>query len=359
MKRILTGDRPTGPLHLGHYVGSLQNRIKLQEEGYEMFNIIADLQVLTDRLETKDVEKNIKELVLDYLACGIDPEKTNIFIQSKVPQLSELFVYLSMLVNTGRVAQNPTVKEETKATGGGLMSLGMFSLGVSQAADILAFNADFVPVGEDQLPHLEQTRDLARSFNHHFGNVLKEPEHKLAKITRLTGLDGENKMSKSRGNAIFLSDTKEEVEKKIRSAVTDSESSIKYDPENRKNISNLIHLYLAAETKLKYAQDSKSVKLGDEKVLNTFDNEFNDKVNEIVGRYKDVTTYKEFKEDLANVINNFLDPIRERRKKEEAKGDEYINKILKDGTEKATEEAEKTMKLVRKAMKYDYKKLGF
>jgi len=329
-KRVLTGDRPTGALHLGHYVGSLKNRIDLQEKGYEMFNIIADLQVLTDRLETKDVEANIRELVLDYLSLGIDPQKTSIFIQSKVPQLSELFVYLSMLVNTGRVAQNPTVKEETKATGGGNMSLGMFSLGVSQAADILAFNADLVPVGEDQLPHLEQTRDLARSFNHHFKNIFKEPEAMVSNTPRLMGLDAKNKMSKSRNNAIFLSDTKEQVDKKIKSAVTDSDTKVKYDLENKSEVSNLITMY------------------------NLFSGM---EINDIEKKYEGVTSYKEFKEDLAKVINEFLDPIRERRAQAEKEAD--IANILHEGTEKAKEETEKVLKEVRKAMHYDYSNYNF
>lgn len=325
MRRVLTGDRPTGKLHLGHYVGSLENRIKLQNEGYEMFNIIADLQVLTDRLETKDVEENIKELVLDYLSVGIDPKKTNIFIQSKVPQLSELFVYLSMVVNVGRVSQNPTVKEETKATGGGNMSLGMFSLGVSQAADILAFNADLVPVGEDQLPHIEQTRDVAKSFNHHFGIVFKEPEAILSKAPRLLGLDAKSKMSKSRGNAIFLSDTQEDVESKIKTAVTDSGKEIKYNEKEKPEVSNLMMLY--------HLLSGMEIKAIEEK-------------------YKNISSYKEFKDDLAGVVNNFLEPIREKRKQAEKDAD--ISNILKEGTQKAVEETEKVLKEVRKAMKYDY-----
>lgn len=333
MKRVLTGDRPTGRLHLGHYVGSLENRIKLQNEGlpgqgYEMFNIIADLQVLTDRLETKDVEQNIKELVLDYLSVGIDPKKTNIFIQSRVPQLSELFVYLSMIVNVGRVGQNPTVKEETKATGGGNMSLGMFSLGVSQAADILAFNADLVPIGEDQLPHIEQTRDLARSFNHYFSEVFKEPEVMLSKAPRLLGLDSKNKMSKSRGNAIFLSDTKEDVEKKIKTAVTDSGKEIRFNEKEKPEVSNLMMLYhLLSGIEIKAIED----------------------------KYKNISSYKEFKDDLTGVVNNFLEPIRVRRKQAEKDAD--ISKILKEGTQKAIDETEKVLKNVRKAMKYDYKKI--
>ena len=324
-KRVLTGDRPTGPLHLGHYVGSLENRIKLQDEGYEIFNIVSDLQVLTDRLETENVEENIKEMVLGYLSLGMDPKKTNIFIQSKVPQLSELFVYLSMLVNTGRVAQNPTVKEETKATGGGNMSLGMFSLGVSQSADILAFNAGLVPVGEDQLPHIEQARDLARSFNNHFGDVFCEPEAMVSKVPRLMGLDAKNKMSKSRGNAIFLSDTKEVVEKKVKTAVTDSDSKVKYDEEKKPEVSNLIMMYHL------FSKMS---------------------VSDIEKKYENTTSYKEFKEDLAQVINDFLDPVRERRAQVEKEVD--IEKILREGTERAKEETEKVLQKVRKAMHYDY-----
>ncbi len=348
MKRILTGDRPTGPLHLGHYVGSIKNRIKLQNEGYEIFNIIADFQVLTDRLETKDVEQNIRGLVLDYLSVGIDPKKTNIFIQSKVPQLSELFTYLSMIVSVGRVGQNPTVKEETKATGGNNMSLGMFSLGVSQSADILAFNADLVPVGEDQLPHIEQARDLARIFNHNFGDVFKEPKAMLSKTPRLLGLDARSKMSKSRGNAIFISDSSDVVIKKIKSAVTDSENSIKHDPANRLEISNLIYMYALFTPKLEDGE----FRYYTDKDNNILDIEFRN----IEKKYENIKSYKEFKEDLAGVINVFLNPIREKRKEYEKKGDEYIANILKEGTEKAREEAEKTLKEVRKMMHYDYSK---
>lgn len=330
MKRILTGDRPTGPLHLGHYVGSLQNRIKLQNEDYEMFNIIADFQVLTDRMETDEVEENIRELVLDYLSVGLDPKKTNIFIQSKVPQLSELFVYLSMLVTVSRAQQNPTIKEEVQATVGGKMSLGMLNMPVSQAADILAFNADLIPVGEDQLPHIEQTRDVVKTFNNTFGEVFKMPKALISKSPRLMGLDAENKMSKSRNNAVFLSDSKDEVIKKIKKAVTDSKKDIVYDKDKRLALANLLMMY-----HLFSGEDIKDI----------------EKKYEGLG-------YKEFKEGLSDVINKFLDPIREKRKEFE-KDEKYISQILKEGTEKASEEAEKTLKEVRKAMKYDYKKLGF
>ncbi len=330
MKRILTGDRPTGPLHLGHYVGSLQNRIKLQNEDYEMFNIIADFQVLTDRMETDEVEENIRELVLDYLSVGLDPKKTNIFIQSKVPQLSELFVYISMLVTVSRAQQNPTIKEEVQATAGGKMSLGMLNMPVSQAADILAFNADLIPVGEDQLPHIEQTRDVVKTFNNTFGEVFKMPKALISKSPRLMGLDAENKMSKSRNNAVFLSDSKDEVIKKIKKAVTDSKKDIVYDKDKRLALANLLMMY--------HLFSGKDIK-------------------DIEKKYEGLG-YKEFKEGLSDVINKFLDPIREKRKEFE-KDEKYISQILKEGTEKASEEAEKTLKEVRKAMKYDYKKLGF
>src|SRR3989338_2376478 len=213
-KRILTGDRPTGPLHLGHLVGSLQNRVTLQNEGNDVFVIISDFQVLTDRLDTKEVERNTFELLLAYLACAINPAKSTIFVQSRVPALAELFVYLSMLVPVSRAQTNPTVKEETKATAGGKMSLGMLNFPISQAADILAFNADLVPVGEDQVPHIEQTREIARVFNRTFSKVFKEPEALLSKSPRLMGLDAKQKMSKSRGNTIFLSYSKDTIMKK-------------------------------------------------------------------------------------------------------------------------------------------------
>ncbi len=329
-KRVLTGDRPTGPLHLGHYVGSLKNRIKLQDEGYEMFNIIADFQVLTDRLDTSEVEQNIKGLVLDYLSLGMDPKKTNIFVQSKVPQISELFVYFTMLVSVARAGQNPTIKEEVKATGKGNMSLGMLSLGVSQAADILAFNADLVPVGEDQLPHIEQTRDIAKIFNSKFKEIFTLPKAMLSDTPRLLGLDANQKMSKSRGNAIFLTDSKDEVIKKIKKAKTDSEKHIAYDKKNRPALANLILMY--------------SIFSGED-------------ISSIEKKYQG-KGYKEFKEDLAEVLNNFLDPIRQKRKELE-KDSGFIAEVLQRGTKKAQEETEKTLKKVREALKYDYKDLGF
>lgn len=324
-QRILTGDRPTGHLHLGHYAGSLENRVKLQNEGHELFVLISDFQLLTDRLETKNIENAVFDLLLDYLACGINPDKSTIFIQSRVPALSELFVYLSMLVPVSRALSNPTVKEETKATAGGKMSVGMLSFPISQAADILAFNADLVPVGDDQLPHIEQTREIARAFNKSFGKVFKEPKELLSKMPRLLGLDAGQKMSKSRGNAVFLSDSKEIVVKKIKAAVTDSGREIVFDYKNKPAISNLLmmfHLFSGRE------------------------------IEEIERAYEG-KSYAEFKIDLAEVINHFLDPIR-RAREEFSQDKAYLSLVLKQGTERAIAETEMVLKKARQAMHYDY-----
>ena len=327
-KRILTGDRPTGPLHLGHYVGSVQNRVNLQNEGHELFVIISDFQVLTDRLETKAAEENVFELLLDYLACGINPAKSTIFIQSRVPALAELFVYLSMLVPVSRALANPTVKEETKATAGGKMSLGMLNFPISQAADILAFNADLVPVGEDQVPHIEQTREIARAFNRTFSKVFKEPEALLSKSPRLMGLDAKQKMSKSRGNAIFLSDSKDIVAKKIKTAVTDSGKEIVYDPKNKPALANLLTMY-----HLFSGQEIKEI----------------EKMYESKG-------YAEFKSGLAEVVNDFLEPTR-RAREEFSQDKSYLALVLREGTERAVAETEAVMRKARSAMRYDYKNI--
>ncbi len=324
-KRILTGDRPTGPLHLGHLVGSLENRVKLQNEGNEVFIIISDFQYLTDRLETKNIEHNTLELLLDYLACGINPDKSTIFVQSRVPALAELFVYLSMLVPVSRALANPTVKEEVKATAKGKMSLGMLSFPVSQAADILAFDTDLVPVGEDQLPHIEQARDVARTFNHLFGQTFKEPKALLSKIPRLMGLDATQKMSKSRGNAIFLSDSKETVLKKVKSATTDSGTDIVFDQKNKPAVSNLLMMYHL----------------------------FSGKEIKAIEKMYEGKGYAQFKSDLAEVINNFLDPIRSSRA-ELAKDKAYLSLVLREGTMKAQEASEAVLQKVRTAMHYDY-----
>src|SRR3990170_240021 len=211
-KRILTGDRPTGRLHLGHYVGSLQNRVKLQDQ-YEQFVLIADVQALTDNFETpQKVRENIKELALDYLAVGLDPKKTTILIQSMIPEIAELTIYYLNLVTLERVLRNPTVKEEIKQKGFSKnVPAGFAMYPVSQAADITAFQADLVPVGDDQLPMIEQTREIVRRFNSLYGDTLVEPEALLGNFPRLPGTDGKSKMGKSLGNCIFLSDSSKEV----------------------------------------------------------------------------------------------------------------------------------------------------
>lgn len=324
-KRILTGDRPTGALHLGHLVGSLQNRVALQNKGNEVFIIISDFQLLTDRFETEKIQQHIFDLVLDYVACGIHPEKSVIFIESRVPAIAELFMYLSMLVSVARAQTNPTVKEEVKSTAGGSMSLGMLNFPVAQAADILVFDADLVPVGDDQLPHIEQTRDVARSFNHIFGSTFKEPQALLSQTPRLMGLDATQKMSKSRNNAIFLSDNQDIVAQKIKTAVTDSGKDIIYDPDHKPAIANLLLMY--------HLFSGESIK-------------------DIEQRYRG-KGYVQFKKDLTDVINTFLDPIRSLRQ-ELAKDETYLSLILQKGTERAQEESEKMMKKVRKAMRFDY-----
>ena len=332
-KIILTGDRPTGKLHLGHYVGSLANRVKLQDE-YDCYIIIADYQVLTDHLsDTAKVEKNIREILLDYLAVGIDPEKSTIFIQSAVPKLSELTLYFSFLVSVARLRQNPTVK--TESLNAGLdsekdnITYGFLGYPVSQVADILLFRANLVPAGEDQRPHIELTREIAHRFNNLFGEVFPEPDILLSDASRLPGLDG-RKMSKSLGNAINLSDTREEVEMKIAKAVTDPSRIHANDP-GHPDICNIFQYYNAfstPETVDEIRNMCESGKIG----------------------------CRECKQRFSAIINDFLDPIRERRKKFE-QDDDYLREVLHAGNERARMAGEETMRLVRKAMKYDYPNL--
>src|SRR5574344_1124156 len=237
MKKVLiTGDRPTGKLHLGHYFGSLQKRVELQSE-YETYILVADVQALTDNFENPEkVRKNVREIVLDYLAAGIDPKYSNIYIQSKIPEVAELTVYFSNLVTVNRLFRNPTTKAEASQKDifnkGENITYGFLGYPVSQAADIIALDGDIVPVGEDQLPHIEQTREIVRKFNNIYGNTLKEPEALLSSNSRIKGLDGNEKMSKSLGNCIYLSDTADEVSKKVMSAVTDPSKIKKDDPAN-------------------------------------------------------------------------------------------------------------------------------
>lgn len=328
-KRILTGDRPTGRMHLGHYVGSLKNRVKLQDS-YDQFVMIADVQALTDNFENpQKVRDNVKEVLLDYLAVGIDPAKTTILIQSMIPEIAELTVFYLNLVTLERVLRNPTVKDEIKQKGfGQQIPAGFAMYPVSQAADITAFNADLVPVGEDQLPMVEQTREIVRKFNSLYGEVFVEPEALVGEVKRLPGIDGNAKMGKSLGNAIYLSDTEEELKKKVMSMYTDPTRIHPTDP--GKVEGNPVFVY--------------------HDVFNPDKSE----VEDLKARYKEGKVGDvEVKEKLFVALNKFLTPIREKRCEFEGK-DELLDKILADGTAKAREVAKETMKKVRKVMKIDY-----
>lgn len=331
-ERILTGDRPTGPLHIGHYVGSLENRVRLQDK-YECFFIIADYQVLTDHLrETKTIAENIREVVLDYLSVGIDPKKSTIFIQSQIPEIAELTMYFSMMVSLARVQKNPTVKEELKlAKKTGRISevtYGFVGYPISQAADILFVRAHLVPVGEDQLAHIEQTKEIARKFNRLFGKVFPIPEALVGKVALLPGLDGQ-KMSKSLGNAIYLSDSPEVLAKKVKSAITDP-ARIHRTDKGHPEICNIFH-YHKAFNKEEFKDIEDRCKNGE------------------IGCVA-------CKKRLIERLNTFLDPIREKRKFYEQRND-LIREILITGNKKTKEEAEKTLRLVKEAIHLDYKKL--
>lgn len=328
-KRILTGDRPTGRLHLGHYVGSLQNRVKLQDE-YDQFVMIADVQALTDNFEDpQKVRENIKELVLDYLAVGIDPSKTTILIQSMIPEIAELTVFYLNLVTLERVLRNPTVKDEIKQKGFGQnIPAGFAMYPVSQAADITIFNANLVPVGEDQLPMIEQTREIVRKFNLLYGEVFVEPKALVGSVKRLPGIDGNAKMGKSLGNCIYLSDSKEEVERKVMSMYTDPNRI--HPTDLGKVEGNPVFIYHDAFNPNKIEVE-----------------DFKKRYRE--GKIGDV----EVKKRLAEVINELLEPMRKKRVEFEKKPEE-IEKILKEGTQKARKVAEETMKKVKKAMNIDY-----
>src|SRR5687767_656840 len=246
--RVLTGDRPTGPLHIGHYFGSLRNRVELQQLGIETFIVIADYQVLTDRDSVETIPENVRELVLDYLAVGLDPASghTHIFCHSHVPALNQLLIPFLTLVGMGELDRNPTVKEEIDAAGLTTVNAAMYTYPVHQAADILFCKGNVVPVGKDQLPHLELTRKIARRFNQRFGDdarsVFPEPEALLSNAPKILGLDGSQKMSKSRNNAVMLRATADETAALIKKAKTDTDRRITYEPERRPEVSNLLLL---------------------------------------------------------------------------------------------------------------------
>ncbi len=331
-KRILTGDRPTGRLHIGHYFGSLKTRVELQNSGkYDPYILIADVQALTDNFNNPEkVRKNIREVVLDYLSVGIDPSKSTIFIQSMIPEVAELTVFYSNLVTISRLQRNPTVKTEIaqkKDIFGESVTYGFLGYPVSQAADITAFEGTAVPVGEDQLPLIEQCKEIVRKFNSIYGDVLIEPEAILSKYKRIKGLDGNDKMGKSLGNAIYLSDTAEEVNKKVMNAVTDP-NRIRKDDLGNPNICMVAYYH-------NLFSDPADVKNICDECRS--------------GKRGCVTCKKQLSEN----INMVLNPIREKRKYYEERP-ELVDNILIEGTKKAQQTAKETMEKIKKAMKLNY-----
>ena len=343
-KVILTGDRPTGRLHVGHYVGSLSERVKLQNSGNydEIYIMIADAQALTDNAEHPEkVRQNIIQVALDYLACGIDPEKSTIFIQSMVPELTELTFYYMNLVTVARVQRNPTVKSEIQMRNfEASIPVGFFCYPISQAADITAFRATAVPVGEDQLPMLEQCKEIVHKFNTVYGETLTEPEIVLPSnkaCLRLPGIDGKAKMSKSLGNCIYLSDEPDEIKKKVMSMFTDPNHLRVEDPGRVDG--NPVFIYLDAFSKPEHFAE----------YLPDYQNLDELKAHYTRGGLGDVKV----KKFLNNVLQEELAPIRERRKMWEQRIPDGYD-ILKKGTEVAEKKAAETLHDVRAAMQINY-----
>lgn len=322
--RVLTGDRPTGNLHLGHYFGSIINRLKLQSLGIETYILIADYQVLTDRNVFNEILKFTYELTLDYLACGLDPEnyKTHIFPHSHIPELNQLTIPFLTLVSSSELNKNPTVKEEITASGLSNINAGMYIYPVHQAADILFCKSNVVPVGKDQLPHIELTRKIAKRFNTKFNkNIFTEPVALFTDTPTILGLDGIQKMSKSRNNSIMIKSTADETAKLIKSAKTDSSRYISYDPENRPEVSNLLKLASLCSDK---SPTDIADKIGDQGA----------------GKLKQLT---------AEAINTYFEPIRKKRIELE-KNKDYVRDILLKGISKARETAIETLREVTEAM---------
>ena len=343
-KIILTGDRPTGRLHVGHYVGSLKRRVELQNSGEydDIFIMIADAQALTDNADNPEkVRQNIIEVALDYLACGLDPEKSTLLIQSQIPELCELSFYYMNLVTVSRLQRNPTVKSEIQMRNfEASIPVGFFTYPISQAADITAFKATTVPVGEDQLPMLEQTKEIVRKFNSVYGDTLVEPEILLPKnqaCLRLPGTDGKAKMSKSLNNCIYLSDSADEVKKKVMSMFTDPNHLKVSDPGRVEG--NPVFTYLDA-----FCQEHHF-----EEFLREYANLDELKAHYTRGGLGDVKV----KRFLNEVIQQELEPIRTRRK-EFAKDIPAIYDILRKGSEKAEEVAARTLAEVKASMKINY-----
>jgi len=329
-KTLLTGDRPTGPLHIGHLFGSLLSRKEMQSE-FDSYIMIADIQALTDNFEHPDkVRDNVFEVLADNIAVGLDPEKNTFFIQSQIPQIAELTVLYSNLVTVNTLKRNPTVKAEIAekknlfGQEGESVTFGFLGYPVSQAADITVVRSNIVPVGEDQLPMIEQTREIVDKFHRLYNcNIFPRPEAKLSQASRIIGLDGNAKMSKSLNNAVYIKDTPEETIAKFKVAKTDSQSEIDFDPENRPEISNLVMIYSLING------------LSPKDAIKNLS-----RIN-----------YSVFKAKLADDLNKYLAPIRERRATLKEK---ELKDILEDGRKKVSKRADETMTLVRKAMRIDY-----
>lgn len=343
-KIILTGDRPTGRLHIGHYVGSLRRRIELQNEGeyQRMFVFVADAQALTDNMENPEkVRQNVVEVALDYLACGLDPEKVTLFIQSQIPELCELAFYFMNLVSVSRLQRNPTVKTEIQMRGfESSIPVGFFTYPISQAADITAFRATTVPAGEDQKPMIEQATEIVRRFNHIYGETLVEPNIMLPQnnaCLRLPGTDGKAKMSKSLGNCIYLSDTEEDVKKKVMSMYTDPLHINVSDPGHIEG--NTVFTYLDAFCKPEH--------------FGLYNPEYNS-LDELKAHYqRGGLGDMKVKRFLLNILQAELEPIRNRRKEFE-KDIPAIYDMLHKGSEAAREVAAQTLDNVRRAMRINY-----
>ncbi len=326
--RLLTGDRPTGKLHLGHYVGTLANRVRLQDE-YECFFFLADYHLLTTRLERLDeVAQNIRDVVLDYLSVGIDPARATIFLQSRVPQIPEIALIFSMLVTVPRAQRVPTLKEVMRDLHITQPSVGLLAYPVLQAADILCVRAEIVPVGKDQASHLEVTREIARRFNELYGDLFPEPETLIGEVPTLPGIDGKTKMSKSLGNAIFLSDDEKEVTQKVMRMYTDPKRIHPTDPGQVEG--NPVFMYHDA-----FNPDTAEI-------------------DDLKERYRRGTVGDvEVKQRLARALNAFLDPLRERRR-QYAGRPAVIDEIIAEGCRRAREEAARTLEMMKEHMKMDY-----
>jgi tryptophanyl-tRNA synthetase len=322
--RVLTGDRPTGPLHLGHYFGSLQNRVRLQDGGAEVFVLVADYQVLTDRDTAERLDEHVLGLVLDYLAIGIDPGRTTVFAHSAVPALNQLLLPFLSLVSVPELNRNPTVKDEIAHSRQSSVSGLMFSYPAHQAADILFCKATLVPVGKDQLPHLEVTRLIARRFNERYGRTFPEPEAMLSRAPLLLGTDG-TKMSKSRGNTIPLAASADETARLIRGAKTDAERYVSYDPERRPEVSSLV---LLAALGLGRSPQDVAADLG-------------------------TGGASALKDTVTMAVNDMLAPVRARRA-EYARDLGYVRQVLRAGNERADAIAAATLDEVRTAMGMRY-----